>query len=265
MKKLLGMSVFLLSLFVLASCGSDDPEPSDETKPVINVTAPAANAEFTVGTDIMLSGTFTDDKELKGVTFTLASTETGAWTPAAHQVALTGVTETLTDEVLFVTIPVDAVTGDYTLTVTLTDAAGNTANKNIAIEIEEVPDAADPTFGSDIKPVDNDPFPYAANVVLSGTFTDDKALSKVVATLTPPAAPAGGSATLKGIKIVYTPWTPDAFEIPLEGMSHTLPDTPLFGEAVPVNSTLGNYTLTLTLHDVSGKTSTKEVIIEITE
>ncbi|GAF03375.1 DUF4625 domain-containing protein [Saccharicrinis fermentans] len=146
----------IAAVFLLTSCGggsdSKDPEPEekDTTDPVIvDPTVPTAQG-FTLGQDFVYTGDFTDDTELKEVTFSLSDNK--VQTSAALKVG-TGVdnepwivesqTRTLTstastvDEAIFGTIPSsDIWTGEYTLTVKCTDKAGNTSTKIITVPIE---------------------------------------------------------------------------------------------------------------------------------
>jgi len=264
MKKFLGMSAFLLSLVVLASCGSDDDgpsEPEDSKNPTVTITKPSGSAVLEYGQKLLVSGSFADDIALKEVTFSLSSAATDAWAPEDITIAITtGKTFTLTDEDIYGVVIPDGKMGNYTLKTTVKDGKDKVATSSVDFTIEPV-EAVAPTM-TITKPIDNAQISRGAELLLSGTFVDDKALAKVVATLAAPVEPAGG-ASLKGLNVIPDPWAPAAFEVALSGMSQELTDQQLFGEIIPTTCKTGKYTLTLTLHDASGKTTEKTIVVEI--
>ncbi len=148
MKKNLGATVLFMLMMLTYGCGSsggDTPAPEDSEDPKISVSKPAEGATVMRGNDLLLTGTFTDDMELKDLTVTLSHTDTKVatgikdpWEPAANPevIALTGKDAELINHKLFgEKIPVDCKVGNYRLTLKLTDKAGKSVNKQINIVI----------------------------------------------------------------------------------------------------------------------------------
>ena len=149
------------TMMTLSACGggsggNDDPDPEPDPEPVEDTTDPVikdptvpAAAGFGLGADFKYTGEFTDDTELKQVVFSLSDNKTtGAaslkaatgvdddpWVVSDKTVSLSGTSKTV-DESIFGTIPSsDIWTGDYTLTITCTDKAGNSVTKTINVPI----------------------------------------------------------------------------------------------------------------------------------
>ena len=155
---LLALAAFLVLSMgaVTTGCSSKDADPVTPTVagPTITVTAPADNKEYSTGATIQLSGVFTSISNLARLSATVAyksvlvsgtlrSTSpvrilkgTSVKWAATKDLALTAaVTQTLTDEVLFVAIPADAEAGNYSLTLVVTDVANKSATKVIPFVI----------------------------------------------------------------------------------------------------------------------------------
>ena len=151
------ISFFAIStMLMLSACGGssdkDDPEPEpteDTTNPVIATPTAPTSAGYGLGGEFVYTGDFTDDTELKQVVFSLSDnktpgsaslkTATGVddepWAPEDVSVTISGTSATVNESV-FGTIPsTDIWTGIYTLTVTCTDAADNSATKTIDVNI----------------------------------------------------------------------------------------------------------------------------------
>lgn len=259
MKRLLGLSAFALSLIVMTSCGGSDDK--DTTDPTVTITKPASGDEIAIGDEIMFSGVFADNKKLASVTYSLDGT-TGTWTPTDVAEALEGKEVTKTDKALFGTVPATA-SGTYSLTATVTDAAGNMSSKSVNISLVDE-DAPEMTITA---PTANQAFTSGNYIKLTGTFTDNVELDKVVASLQ--MMPAASPTSLKGAKIIPEEWAPADFEISLSGTSDSV-DENLFttdddGGMIPTDAMAGEYKLTLTLYDAAGTTATEEIMISINE
>lgn len=111
-----------IGLFAI-SCGDDD-----STAPVVNITAPSANTSYTVADTLILGATITEDTELATIVLT----------------SDLGLNETIntfdsdTSHVINANITFDAATtaGDYSITVTATDEAGNVGTDEVQISVQ---------------------------------------------------------------------------------------------------------------------------------
>ncbi len=70
--------VVLLAMVALAAFAACKKSSGDSTKPVINVTSPAANAQFNAGQVITIQATISDDSELHEVSLEISNKGTGA-------------------------------------------------------------------------------------------------------------------------------------------------------------------------------------------
>ncbi len=113
---------FLLG-FLAISCGDDD-----SAAPVVNLTSPAAGSTFTVADTILLTGTVTEDTQLETV---VLSSDLG------QDLNLTPL-DSDTSHVVNINLTLDSLTtaGDYTLTVTATDEAGNAGTDAVQITVQ---------------------------------------------------------------------------------------------------------------------------------
>jgi len=135
----------LITVFAFASCNKGaGPEENDTTKPELTVTKPQQGAVFSKSSDILLSGSFSDNIELERCTISLSysgqknvSIVETAWEPADDVISLSGPEYALMDRKIFgESIPSDILAGNYAITVTVTDNSGNIAASTIEITIE---------------------------------------------------------------------------------------------------------------------------------
>jgi len=131
------MMALMATTVMLTSCDDDDDDDKKPEKevPTISVDAPKADAKFEQEAKIELTATVKDNAALKEVEFSVTGPDKG-WKPKAVKKALTGKEKKYTKELLF-TVPKDALPGDYTLKIKVTDKAKNVANKEVAIKIEK--------------------------------------------------------------------------------------------------------------------------------
>ena len=111
-----------IGLFAI-SCGDDD-----SAAPVVNITSPAATSSYTVADTLILTGTVTEDTELANI---LISSDFGL--SESITTFDSDTTHSLNYSITF--DPATAV-GDYTLTVTATDEAGNTGTDEVSVTIQ---------------------------------------------------------------------------------------------------------------------------------
>ncbi|TLX71068.1 DUF4625 domain-containing protein [Labilibacter sediminis] len=158
------ISFFAVGFFMLTACGGgSDPKPEDpvdEAKPTISTDSPTEGLGIAMTEPFVYKGTFEDDVELSKVVFSLkdqkpagvaglkaaTGVDDNPWEPAAETVTLSGNSKTL-DQNIFTAdykddgsgtmgIPRDVYTGEYILTITCTDKAGNETVENITVEIQ---------------------------------------------------------------------------------------------------------------------------------
>ncbi|MCW3785213.1 DUF4625 domain-containing protein [Plebeiibacterium sediminum] len=137
------ISFLFVGMVILSSCGGDkkDDPPVDTTSPTIQTTVPAANQSYSLGGSFHYTGTFTDDIELKQVTFSVSKISAPAvtgiddplWSPEVVTFPLTGTSEQI-DEAIY-TIPAGVNDGVYQLTIVCTDASDNSATENITVNL----------------------------------------------------------------------------------------------------------------------------------
>ena len=114
MNKLKYLAFGLALGFVAISCGDDD----DSAAPIVNMTAPTDGSTYTVADTILLSGTVTEDTKLQTVIISSDLGQDFNLTPMDSD----------TSHDINANLTLDSLTtaGDYTLTVTATDEAGDT-------------------------------------------------------------------------------------------------------------------------------------------
>jgi hypothetical protein len=146
------LSVFLFALSIFPGCNGGEETPTDvpdTTKPGFSITKPVNGDVFSRGDEILLSGTLTDDSELKKLTISVAyntpvayNMEKGVsivepeWEPANSEITVNGTTKDFIDHSVFA-IPMDILSGSYTITVIVEDVAGNKFTQSIDITITE--------------------------------------------------------------------------------------------------------------------------------
>lgn len=165
--KFFGISALWAATLLFTSCGSDkdDPEPKDTTKPVINITRPQSNALIVAGVNnIIVEGTLTDDRELGECTISIAYAGISTRAILMEDMSLKGVAissdlyagiddEPYAHDPVVITlsgksysfppnydpfggtIPASVKFGEYTLTFTVTDKAGNEEVKKVVFEV----------------------------------------------------------------------------------------------------------------------------------
>ena len=111
-----------IGLFAI-SCGDDD-----SSAPVVNIATPAASSSYTVADTLILTGTVTDDTELANILiasdFGLSETVTTFDSDTSHALNYN------------ITFDPATTAGDYTLTVTATDEAGNVGTDDVQITVQ---------------------------------------------------------------------------------------------------------------------------------
>lgn len=226
-------------------------ESKDLNDPSVNITQPTANKVYKWKEVITFSGTFTDDKDLKKATFSLAydGSNADAWNPTQANVTLSGTSSTLNNEDVFgVAIPYGSAAGNYILTVVVEDAAGSTSSENVAIKID-ADDTVDPTI-SITSPTSSSHLQWGGSLLVSGSLNDDYKLKSVVYSL----VYKGGESN---------PWKPAAKTISLSGKSVTLSGEDVFGEVIPNNVASGEYELSVKLTDDAGNDKIYKVVFNI--
>ena len=123
MRKIKYVALIFALGFVAISCGDDD-----DTAPLVNLTSPTAGSTYAVSDTIVLSGTVTEDTKLESV---ILSSNLGA------DIDLSPI-DSDTLHAINVNLTLDAATtaGDYTLTVTATDEAGNAGSDEVQITVQ---------------------------------------------------------------------------------------------------------------------------------
>ena len=114
--------VFALG-FLAISCGDDDSDA-----PVVNLTSPAAGSTYAVTDTIMLTGTVTEDTKLETVVLSSGLGQDINLSPLDSD----------TLHAINVNLTLDSLTtaGDYTLTITATDEAGNAGSDEVQITVQ---------------------------------------------------------------------------------------------------------------------------------
>ncbi len=109
--------------FLAISCGDDD-----STAPVVNLTAPTAGSMYSVTDTILLTGTVTEDTKLETVVLSSGLGQDFNLTPLDSD----------TSHIINVNLTLDSLTtaGDYTLTITATDEAGNAGTDDVQITVQ---------------------------------------------------------------------------------------------------------------------------------
>ncbi len=130
----------------MISCAKSDEKntPGDQENPQMSISAPIEKTVIYKGEEILLTGTFTDDVDLKELVITLISPSTAKstfgienpWEPESEIIELSGMKQDINAKVLFdETVPVDCTSGAYIVSILLKDASGKETINNIEIEI----------------------------------------------------------------------------------------------------------------------------------
>ena len=248
--------LFVIVTFLLSitySC-----KKSDTAAPDFTLSTPSSGDKYAIGEDILLNGTFTDNKALSNCVASLSYNGSGSdpWTPQGWTISLSGTSQTITDEQLFGTSIPDKSLGSYTLKFDVSDDAGNVTSKSVNIEIV----SNTPTINV-TEPVEGQTYVFYAEFNLKATFTDNKELKECVATMVR-TGDVPGKASLKGATGIDDPWDPDPYVIDLTGTSDSY-NGPLFGGMVP-ECQIGTYKLTLEVKDTAGNSASVDVNVVIT-
>ena len=105
------------------SCGDDD-----SAAPVVNITAPAANTSYTVNDTLILTASVTEDTELASI---VLSSDLGL-----NETITTFDSDTTHAINAAITFDPATTAGDYTVTVTATDEAGNTGSDEVSVSVQ---------------------------------------------------------------------------------------------------------------------------------
>jgi hypothetical protein len=123
MNKIKFLALALVLGFVAISCGDDDSDA-----PIVNITSPAEGTTYAVTDTILITGSVTEDTKLQTVNITSNLGLNQNLSPLDSD----------TLHVLNLNLTLDAMTaaGNYTLTVTATDEAGNVGTDDVEITIQ---------------------------------------------------------------------------------------------------------------------------------
>jgi hypothetical protein len=239
------------------SCGDDKKDDVDATKPGVTIQTPSENDEYAIGETILLTATFTDNKELKNCMVSISLVQGNGdgtpWAPSSMTIPLSGTSQSVDNITLFGgPIPI-CQAGTYKIKFEVSDNATtpNITVKEINIEITSTTPVLSVT-----KPAEASEYVTGTDfLLLSAICTDNKELKELVYNVT---YMDGGKNILKGATGINDPWNPGEAKFDLTGTSKTFTDEPLFGAQIPV-SKVGNYKLTLTLTDADGNSTVEEI------
>ena len=251
-KKVILFSLAVFS-FAVFSCKDDN----DTTKPGVTVTSPSSGEKYATGETIHLSADFSDNKELKSssVSLSYSGSDASPWKPGAVNISLSGTSQLVSQDV-FGSIPGNIALGDYTMTVEVSDAAGNTESRSVDIEIVSNAPGLEVT-----SPQEDQSYVAGQDfMTLTAVCADNNGLRILVCSV---EFMDSGKASLKGATGVNDPWEPMEQTFQLSGTSHSFNDEPLFGGQIP-ECLSGNYKLTLKLYDVDDNVTTTEINFTLT-
>lgn len=149
MRKLIAKSNILVIALLLIACSNskkEDPQPVDESAPLMNITSPLTGVSMSKGAFLILEGSFEDDMELKELKVSLSPpAEVKAvkgiedpWTPASEIIPLTGKKQIIEAYKLFdEAVPLDCLSGTYILLLELVDAKDKVTSQTIDIVVLE--------------------------------------------------------------------------------------------------------------------------------
>jgi len=131
----------LLVALALVSCSKDDPV-KDITKPTAVISNPVEGSIFQRGASIILDATFMDDHMLASCDVSIVSLKAlkgfdDPWMPNVDVIILEGEEDEVTAHQVFKqAIPMDIMSGEYSLTFKVVDEAGNYTDYPVNITIE---------------------------------------------------------------------------------------------------------------------------------
>ena len=249
--------VILFSLAVLSFTTFSCKDDKDTTKPQVTIKSPVSGDKVATGETIQLIAEYSDNEELQAskVSLSYNGSDASPWKPGAVNISLSGTSQSV-DKDVFGTVPDNIALGDYTMTVEVSDAAGNTDSRSVDIEIVSNAPGLEVTSPQEGQS-------YVAGqqfMTLTATCTDNSGLQLLVCNV---LYLDSGKAGLKGATGVNDPWQPLEQTFQLSGTSHSFNDEPLFGGQIP-ESLAGNYKLVLQLYDDGGNVTVKEINFVLT-
>ncbi len=141
MKKFSVLFVALIIAMGFVACKEDDKEAKDETKPVIVISSPEADASFKDGAEFQLKVNITDDKELAWWDYSITITDeqpakknTQEWVVKFEDTKedLSGLTAEKTPTVK---VKDQARVGTYLITVRAEDKSKNQSQETVKIKV----------------------------------------------------------------------------------------------------------------------------------
>ncbi|NDK57422.1 DUF4625 domain-containing protein [Pontibacter fetidus] len=137
MKKL-NWAFLILFSFAFVACDDDDDDVTlDTTDPVITITSPTTGATVTAGGVINLEGTVTDNEGLEEITVSMTDPD-GTTTELSDK----SIRDFLNDDReadfdIDINVDANAAAGDWMVTVTAVDDAGNEASESVTVTLTE--------------------------------------------------------------------------------------------------------------------------------
>ncbi|MEM9549468.1 MAG: Ig-like domain-containing protein [Bacteroidota bacterium] len=123
MSKIKYVAVIMALGFIAISCGD-----SDNDAPLVNITAPAAGSTYAVPDTMIITGTVTEDTKLESVVLSSELIDDLSLDPLSSDTLHTFNVNLFLGE--------STPTGDYTLTVTATDEAGNVGTDEVQVTLQ---------------------------------------------------------------------------------------------------------------------------------
>jgi len=195
-----------LTVYSLLMFSTGCKEKNDTTAPEATVQSPSNNDEYVIGETIKLIADFTDNEELKSCKASIAysgdgSGEGSPWAPSPTTISLSGTSQSVDKDLFGGDIPI-CKTGDYTITLEVSDAAEtpNVTTKTIDIQIV----SNTPVLTVE-KPTEGQSFVAGVGdiMTLTATCTDNKQLKELICNVEYTDAPGN---ILKGATGVNDPW-----------------------------------------------------------
>lgn len=153
--------LFTLFAFTIFACKDDEDPVLDTTAPEITLTSPEDGASFEVGDEMTLSGTVTDDVAVSEVVIAIAG-------PVTFQDVVLNPNEASYTLSTNLQVTEEFTPGQYTVTVSAQDAAGNTDTETRTINIEGAEETALTFVVTDIP----ENTPQGDDIYIAGEFAD---------------------------------------------------------------------------------------------
>jgi hypothetical protein len=227
-----------IGLGLFSSCDNDDPK--EKIKPSLTITSPAENQIYTIGDNITLTATATDNSELMRLEHEIlrADLEFSETAYRRDFISLDGKNESWDQEVLYELKEDNAKAGQYNIKFTLIDAAHNVTEVIRSIQFKN-PDITAPTIEV-TKPFNDSSYQPGQELTFSGSIRDDEALKELRITIT---------SNIEGA------WNPDIKTIELSG-HEVIYSNPLPLLTIPNDAKAGEYLIELTAIDMTGNRGT---------